>query len=415
MTDQIKNVMIGIFVIGALGVVVFVMMFLHPNIGNEKEVIKVRFANIDKISEGTRVTYGGKPVGEVVDVQEISPGKSPREAYDGNVYIYELTLRVDSGVRVYNTDTISAKTSGLLGEKSVAITPMPVPIGEKLIPIDPEHIIYATETGSVEDTIKEFKELSDKFELALDNINDTFNDIKRNRIIDHVGSFAGNLSAITTSLNKPDEWADTLSNIHEMSENLNEVSSRANKSWDKVDTSLANVVDATNDAKIVFSNVQKGEGSVGKILVKDDMYLRISSLLSKAEITFDDINHYGLLFHNDKAWQRLRARRLNLLQKLCTPQEFRNFFNDEVDEITASLSRVAMVLSEVDPCSPCYELWDNPEYIKVYGELIRRVDMLDEYVNMFNTQIVHQDVMKTELRDPFECPCNEPNHYYYYE
>lgn len=408
MSDQIKNMTIGIFVLCALAIVVFVMMFLHPNVGDEKETVKVRFANIDKISEGTRVTFGGKAVGEVADIQEIDPGKNPRQGVDGSVYIYELTLRVDSGVKIYETDEITSRTSGLLGEKSVAIIPKPVPKGQKLTLIAGK-TVYAVEVTGVEDVVKEFKDLAEKFELALDNINDAFNDIKRNMIFDRVGNVAKNLDDITTALDKPDEWADLLSNLHEVSE-------RALKSWDKVDESLGNFADASNNMKVVVQDVYAGKGSVGKIIVNDDLYLRLSSLLSKAEVTLNDVNHYGLLYHNDKGWQRLRARRLNLMQNLCTPQEFRNFFNDEVDQITASLSRVAMVLSETDPCCSCLELWNNPNYTKVYGELIRRVDMLDEYVNMFNTQIVNQDVVKTELAPMDRCnDCVEHRDYYYCE
>lgn len=407
MNDQIKNMMIGIFVICALAVVVFLMMFLHPNVGDEKEVIKVRFSNIDKISEGTRVTFGGKPVGEVVNIEEIVPEQGPREGRDGSVYVYELTLKVDSSIKIYETDEISSRTSGLLGEKSVAIIPIPISRGQKLIPVSGK-IIYASEVGGVEETVKEFKEVGDKIELTLNNINDALYDIKKNKIFDRIGSVAKNLEDITTSLNKPDEWADTLSNIHEISE-------RALKSWDKVDEALGNIADASHDVKVVVQDVQEGKGSIGKMVVKDDLYLRISSLLSKAEVTLNDINHYGLLYQNDKGWQRLRARRLNLMQRLSTPQEFRNFFNDEVDQITTSLSRVAMVLSEVDPCCTCSELWNNPNYIKVYGELIKRIDMLDEYINMFNTQVVNQDIMKTE-QSPNEETCgnNSSCDYYYY-
>lgn len=400
MTDQIKNMMIGIFVICALAVVIFVMMFLHPNIGNEQEIVKVRFSNIDKISEGTRVTFGGRPVGEVDSIEEVISKDNPRQDHEGSVYIYELTLKIDSGIKVYATDEISSRTSGLLGEKSVAITPIPVPPGQKLVPLN-GHLVYASEVGSVEETLKAFKDLVGKMDLALDNINDAFDDIQRNQIFDRVGSLTKNIDDITTALNKPDEWTDMLSN-------LQEVSGKANKSWDKVDESLANIAETTHNVKTIVNDAQEGKGSIGKILVRDDMYLRLTSLLSKAEVTFDDINHYGILFHNDKSWQRLRARRLNLMQELCTPQQFRNFFNDEVDQVTASLSRVAMVLSETDPSCSCYELWNNPNYAKVYGELIRRVDMLDEYVNMFNTQVVNQDIMRTELT-PIEngCPCYE--------
>ena len=65
MGDQYKNVMIAFFVIAAIAICTFVLMFIHPSIGDEKKILRARFTDIDKINTGTRVTYGGKPVGEV--------------------------------------------------------------------------------------------------------------------------------------------------------------------------------------------------------------------------------------------------------------------------------------------------------------------------------------------------------------
>jgi len=47
----------------------------------------------------------------------------------GRIYFYQLVLKIDSRVKVYDTDEISIETSGLLGEKSIAITPKPAPKG----------------------------------------------------------------------------------------------------------------------------------------------------------------------------------------------------------------------------------------------------------------------------------------------
>jgi phospholipid/cholesterol/gamma-HCH transport system substrate-binding protein len=63
MPDQAKNILIGIFVIVACAIIVFVLMFLHPSVGDESRLLRVRFANIDKITLGTRVNFAGKPVG----------------------------------------------------------------------------------------------------------------------------------------------------------------------------------------------------------------------------------------------------------------------------------------------------------------------------------------------------------------
>ena len=42
MADQLKNFMIGLFVTAAVGVVIFILMFLHPRIGDEGRILHVR-------------------------------------------------------------------------------------------------------------------------------------------------------------------------------------------------------------------------------------------------------------------------------------------------------------------------------------------------------------------------------------
>ena len=55
MADQFKNLMIGIFVTAAAAIIVFILMFLHPRIGDEGKILHVHFSDIDKITIGTRI------------------------------------------------------------------------------------------------------------------------------------------------------------------------------------------------------------------------------------------------------------------------------------------------------------------------------------------------------------------------
>lgn len=182
MSDPTKNILIGLFVAAASFIVVFVLLFLHPTVGDEGQILRVRFANIDKITIGTRVTYGGKPVGEVKEIKEVESTKDARKPQKGGyVYIYELLLRVDSHVKVYNTDEISARTSGLLGEKSVEISPLAAKPGEKVWVVN-DQILYANESGSVEETLKEFKEVADKVEGTLDSFKFAIDELNRSKI-----------------------------------------------------------------------------------------------------------------------------------------------------------------------------------------------------------------------------------------
>lgn len=398
MVDQIKNLMIGMFVTAATVIVIFILMFLHPSTGDQGRLIHVRFTDIDKVTVGTRVTYAGKPVGEVIKIDEVSQGRSGKTDEAGQLYTYDLTLLIDSGVHIYNTDQISVRTSGLLGEKNVEITPYAPKPGQELILMDKD-TFYAMRSATVEETFKEFKEVADKIETLMDGATEVIDNIHKNKLVDKITDTVDHIKSISKALDMPERWSNIVRNI-------DTVASRAVKSWDGVDKALSSIDQAALEAKKwmaqgndIFDRTARGEGTLGKLLVNDETYLRTSSIMSKAETILDDINHYGILFHNDKGWQRLRARRLNLLQRLQTPQEFRNYFNDEVDQISTSIARVAMVLSEVESNPCCHDVMQDAQFTKVFAELMRRVQMLEEEVRLYNTQAMECQVHETELGD----------------
>lgn len=373
MPDRIKNLLIGIFVATASGIIIFMLMFLHPFIGDEGQTLRVLFTDIEKVNVGTRVLFAGRPVGEVIAIHEVEDATIHRNSVKGDVYAYELVLSIDSSVKVYNTDKILLKTAGLLGEKSVAIDPEPLKPGQVLHLIGKNEIIYSEQVGSVEDAFREFKEVADKLDIFLEKANEAIEILNNNK---------------------------TWENLSQSASNIRDVTDRLVDSWDEVDKTISNIETISDNFEVVSTNIREGKGTIGKLVSTDDLYLRLASLLNKGETVFDDINHYGILFHLDKGWQRLRARRMNLLEKLSTPQEFRNYFNDEVDQIQTALSRVSMV---IDKSSNCYGydcLIENAEFSKVFAELMRRVTALEEELRMYNNQLNQVQVNKTELIPP---------------
>jgi phospholipid/cholesterol/gamma-HCH transport system substrate-binding protein len=396
MADQLKNVMIGLFVLAAVVIIIFALMFLHPSVGDEMRVLRVRFANIDKVSVGTRVTFAGKPVGEVVAINELKDAINERQSHDGIIYVYELVLHVDSNVNVFNTDEISARTSGLLGEKSIAIIPLPSAHNEPIHIVNDE-ILFANEAGGVEDALKEFKQISEKIGVALDSLNIALTQINDEQIVKNVSHAIQNIDEITGALNNPVKISEIVGNTHLFTQKLL-------KTWDTVDNTMTELAAASHDIHSmtengvkVVDNVQRGEGTVGRLLMTDQLYLKVNSLLSKGETVMNDINHYGLLFNMDKGWQRLRARRMNLMFALSSPIQFRNYFNEEIDQINTSLSRVYSVV-ESTGCTPCGdELFENREFQKVYAELLRRVQDTEEALKMYNQQLSDVNSKQTEL------------------
>jgi phospholipid/cholesterol/gamma-HCH transport system substrate-binding protein len=388
MPASIKNILIGIFVIAAIGVVIFMLLFLHPSVGDNAKTLRVRFTDIDKVTIGTRVTFAGKPVGEVVEIQELPDVRTGRISRHGDVYVYELTLHVDSSVDVFNTDDIILRTSGLLGERNVEINPRPLKHGEALQNVD-DRILYAEQTTSVEDTMKLLGELSKKFGQALEDVHGLMQQIKKEEIVKKVGKSVDNVTAITTALNQSEKLMETIDNVWNLSK-------RTNQSWTKVDQTLdsfqltaANAVTFTDKANEIIDHARQGKGTIGKLFMGDDLYLRVKSILHKGEVVMDDINHYGILFHLDKRWQRLQANRLKLLEKLSCPLAFSHYFNTEMDQINDSLWRVSESLNQSE-CYPQSLLYD-PEFTRRFSELLKRVEGMEESLKMYNQQVIDQE------------------------
>jgi phospholipid/cholesterol/gamma-HCH transport system substrate-binding protein len=427
MASSIKNILIGLFVTAAIGIIIFMLMFLHPKVGDNAKTLRVRFTDIDKVNVGTRVTFAGKPVGEVISITELPEARTERLNQNGDIYVYELTLKVDSGVDVFNSDDVMLRTSGLLGERNIEINPNPLKPGQELVKVEDE-ILYAVQTSSVEDTMKEIGQLSQKFGIVLDDFHMLMETIKEENIVGKIGKSIQNISNITDTLNQPEKWKHTVDNIFDLSDravnswasidrsvyNILDLSERAHRSWNTIEDSFNNfhtlsqkvnhswgavdqiicgfqtvsnnAVDFSETAKHIISETSQGNGTLGQLFVGNDLYLRLKSILHKGEIVMNDINSYGLLFHSNKRWQRLQSRRLRLLETLWNPNEFARYFNEEMDQISTSLSRVSMVLDEGEYYPNT--LFNNPNFVERFSELLEKVENMDENLKMYNEQVI---------------------------
>ena len=282
MKENTKNIGIGVLIVGAIALVVAMLIFLHPSIGDGKNQINVRFANIDKIGVGTRVTFAGKPVGEVVAVHLVPDAMKPghKDGDKDTIFIYELTLRFDSHVHVFDCDEVAVKTSGLMGERMIAITPRrPKGHDPKLLTHDA--LTYASSTGSVEDGIAN---VTRKMETTMD---DVMTLLEQNQADFHATLKA--IEATSIELEKLVKRTNDLDIVGTTKELLTKTEGHV----DRIGTNLDNLI----------ANVSKGEGSLGKMLVDDDFYLKSLAMLNKANTMMNDVNHYGMLFHLDKGWQ----------------------------------------------------------------------------------------------------------------
>ncbi len=407
MTDKIKNILIGLFVASAVTVMIAMILFLEPRIGDGKKTLHVRFANIAGITLGTRVTFAGKPVGEVVGIQELKHARELPSDESGKVYFYELTLKVDSSVDVYSCDEVAMRTTGLMGEKSIAILPRVPPKG-KTAHLITDQVITASSIDPLENTFNQIAKVSHRMETSLDHLDTWFVSNSQNlsesiaslnQVLNRSDSLIS--SALETNLipSLRDSTALLNDNLRLVQIGLNDDQILSKISY--LISNLDRAVDSFNaEAPQTFQNLQQisndlsnGIGTLGRFITQDDFYLRLNSLLSKADTMMNDVNHYGLLFQYDKHWQRSRTKKANLLKSLETAKDFRCYFEGEVDCITTSLGRLTELLDYAG--QERQKIVENEEFKRQFQNLMRSVQGLSDSLKLYNEGLI-ADLDKNE-------------------
>jgi phospholipid/cholesterol/gamma-HCH transport system substrate-binding protein len=306
MNESWKAFSLGLFIIVAVGLTAWLILFLKPSVGDGELTLIVRFSNIEKVAEGTLVTFAGRQVGEVKRIKTIEdPRRAPADSF-GNLYIYELTLEVDSSVRVYLYDEIIFATAGLLGEKSIAINPKAPPPGAPPSYEVTHQTLYARSTDKLDQTLTKLVTVADTFEGTLEEVNifiesnsKEFNETLRSlRIAAHeIHKFVGH----TTETDVFKKTANAMLRAEAFFANAQE-----NMILDRLGSSF----DSLHEAAALFS---KGEGTVARLVNSDCLYVQLTTILCQLQTVLSDMKNFGLLYQFDRKWQRL-----NEMRRCCT-------------------------------------------------------------------------------------------------
>ena len=105
---------VGAFVLLGIAAVAYLTVKLGSGslIGGDTYMIEARFTNAGGLNSGCSVLVAGVPVGRVEDIR-----------VDDTDYSAMVTMRVLSGLRLPTDTMASIKTTGLIGDKYVALAP----------------------------------------------------------------------------------------------------------------------------------------------------------------------------------------------------------------------------------------------------------------------------------------------------
>jgi phospholipid/cholesterol/gamma-HCH transport system substrate-binding protein len=392
--EKMKNMIVGLFVMVAAGLIVGIILFIQPGTGDGGQTLNVRFSNINGIGVGTRVLFAGKAIGEVVAIETIPNARNQPVDQLGQMFYYQLVLKIDSKAKIYTTDEITLATSGLLGEKSISIIPKRAPKGVVPQLVTAKTPLYADSVDPFQEAFHEISLLADAMQHTFEKVNVWIDD-NGHALGDAIRSFESVMDEGTkmlTDVNDLHLVQDVKAAVNTVTDTFGEAGDVIKQMrQDEVFDNLGIVIDkfrtVTDNLEIVTDKVAGGEGTIGRLFMSDDFYLEINAVISKVETLMNDVNNYGILFNNNKEWQRLRSKRATLLNALDTPEKFKSYFEDEVDNINTSMARISMLIKRAESTPQKERILESSLFHKDFADLLRLVNQLLDNLKLYNEQL----------------------------
>lgn len=106
--------LVGIFVLLGLAAVAYLTVQLGAGslLGGDTYALEARFTSVSGLNAGSNIVVAGVPVGRVESIR-VEPSE----------YTAIVTFRVMSGLKLPTDSMASIKTTGLIGDKYVALSP----------------------------------------------------------------------------------------------------------------------------------------------------------------------------------------------------------------------------------------------------------------------------------------------------
>lgn len=381
---QLRTMIIGAFTVFGIAILVWSIFFFTPSVGDNKNKMTINFSNIEGIDVGTRVTYAGKPIGEVTSIEYIPREDNTSVDTFGNPFSYAVQVKMDSKVHVLNTDLIVIRTSGLLGEKSIAIIPQEPQPGQKVQSVI-GGTVYANSEDPLSSTLKTVQEASSEITKTMSNVSQILEENQEliHQAIQSLDDTLRGVSGMVQYAQKVDMIGNAnqaIKNISKASANINQMLGQVKQmqTLEKLDTFIDNLAYITN-------NIANGEGTLGQLINNPELYLKTLSVIERVNQLASDLNNYGLLFHRNRLWKIAQKERLDQMESLNSPTAFSQAFESDMQAMEQTLEQVTQYIDQAKQGHQ--DVLKSKAFKSSYLDLMKQVYRLQNLVQLYNQKI----------------------------
>jgi phospholipid/cholesterol/gamma-HCH transport system substrate-binding protein len=201
----------------------------------------------------------------------------------------KVTLRINPGVKVRRGTKAMVKTLGLLGEKYVELVPPELPVKETAAPESSRYLqegerIQATVSPSdVDKLINQLSSISDDVKQVTASLRQVFGSERGTRsmedILADLRKTTANIKEFSYALRS--DGSEVVMRLNDLVASLNGV---VGENRDNLKVTMENVREASKNAEMALASLEntarkidRGEGTLGKLVSNDSMYNNIDS------------------------------------------------------------------------------------------------------------------------------------------
>ena len=270
--------------VGIFFIVGFILLlFLTILVGKIKPFRKgvlyyINFNYVAGLRVGDEVRLAGMKVGEVTDLK-----------FSGSKIT--VTIWVKKGTPIKQDSQFTITSVSIMGGKLVSITlgspdsPLRKP-GSVVKGIDPprveELITEATEIGEeVKETLKKFQNIASN----LSGWNEAFVKIQElthsiRELVNRINQGEGTLGKLIKEKDIYEKLVNIIKEGEEASRDIKELSKKANSTFDRWEKEIS---PSLKELREILEKINKGEGTVGKIIASEEMYKEVKETLKSTK------------------------------------------------------------------------------------------------------------------------------------
>ena len=277
-----KELKAGIIVLGGVLLVILGLSYLKANpLFKQNRVFYAVYENVEGLAVSTNVTINGFAVGKVSSI----------EFLDNSAKLL-VTFMVDSDFEFSKTSKVEIYEPGLIGGKALAILPA---FDGAPMAVDADTLATSRKAGLSELVNQRLEPLQQKLEGMLEsadtllvNINSLLDDKTKNDLKNSLLKFNQTISSFNGILaDNREKLGNTIDNFDKSAASLAVMSEDLSKA--ELSKTMAELKTTIAGFNSVIAKIDKGEGSIGKLLKDEKLYENLTGASKQMEALLEDM------------------------------------------------------------------------------------------------------------------------------